>query len=115
MEPVEEDVRTTRRYTMSFSMNYAATMIEVANLAQDRNEPGYVRVRALVALVRELSPLNERHTEVKRELGIEETPSCSGDHERLRVEAYHQGVRDTLDSLEALEEEEAGDEDDEPP
>ena len=38
----------------------------------DKDEPGDVRVRALVALVRELSPLNERHTEVKRELNIDE-------------------------------------------
>ena len=100
---------------MSFSMNYAATMTEVANLAQDRNEPGYVRVRALVALVRELSPLNERHAEVKRELGIEQTTSCAGDHERIETDAYMQGVRDTIASMEEADEEEAGNEDDEPP
>ena len=57
---------------MSFPVNYETAMTQTASLAMDKNEPGYVRVRALVALVRELSPLNERHLEVKRELNIDE-------------------------------------------
>ena len=59
----------------------------------DKSEPGYVRVRALVALVRELSPLNERHLEVKRELNIDEAQTIVVIDEAAESRAYMQGVQ----------------------
>ena len=108
---------------MSFPMNYEAVMKETANLALDKAEPGYVRVRALVALVRELSPLNERHLEVKRELNIDEAQTIVAIDRGAEARAYMAGVQDGLAraaeaaELEAeiqAEEEEAGEEDDDP-
>ena len=80
---------------MSFPVTYHNAMTEIANLAMDRSEPGYVRVRALTKLVSELSPLNERHAEVKRELGIE-LPADQGAENDVLSEtmAYMKGVRD---------------------
>ncbi|MDE2967603.1 MAG: hypothetical protein OXS30_09010 [Chloroflexota bacterium] len=102
---------------MSFPVTYQNTMTEVATLAMDRQEPGYVRVRALVALVRELSPLNQRCAEVKRELGIGEAEVYVDAGVESR--AYMQGVRDGIASVEyerarQEEEEELADEDDDP-
>ena len=67
---------------MSFPVNYETAMTNIANLAMDQNEPGYVRVRALIKLVSELSPLNERHLEVKRELNIDEAQTIVSDRPR---------------------------------
>ena len=93
-------------------------MTQTANLAMDKSEPGYVRVRALVALVRELSPLNERHLEVKRELNIEETQVQVIIDVGAESRAYMKGVRDGLaqaaQEAELQAEEELAEEDDDP-
>ena len=118
---------------MSFPVNYETVMKETANLAMDKSEPGYVRVRALVALVRELSPLNERHLEVKRELNIDEARIIVRiDHEaesRAYMSGVHAGLAraanaraDELEAaleaaeadLQAAEDEETTEEDDDP-
>ena len=118
---------------MSFPVNYEAVMKETANLAMNKQEPGYVRVRALVALVRELSPLNERHLEVKRELNIDEAQTVVVIDRGAEARAYMSGVHaglaqaanaraDGLEAaleaaeadLQAAEEEEANEEDDDP-
>ena len=102
---------------MSFPVNYETVMKETANLAMDKAEPGYVRVRALVALVRELSPLNERHLEVKRELNIDEAQVIVTIDREAESLAYMQGVRDGIASVEAQlqdEDEETTEEDDDP-
>ena len=101
---------------MSFPVNYEAVMKETANLAMDKAEPGYVRVRALVALVRELSPLNERHLEVKRELNIDEAQVIVKIDRGAEARAYMDGVQDGLArAAEAAElEAELQAEDDEP-
>ena len=92
---------------MSFPVNYEAVMKETANLAMDKAEPGYVRVRALVALVRELSPLNERHLEVKRELNIDEAQVIVTIDREAESRAYMQGVQDGMARAEQLAEFEA--------
>ncbi|MDE2893037.1 MAG: hypothetical protein OXN86_11095 [Chloroflexota bacterium] len=102
---------------MSFPVTYHDTMTEVANLAMNRQEPGYVRVRALVTLVRELSPLNERCAEVKRELGIDETSVSVQTGILSESEAYMKGVRDGIASVQCEcrdEDDEFADEDDDP-
>ena len=81
---------------MSFPLNYRQTMTIAANLAQDKSEPGYVRAKLLCTLIRELSPLNERHAEVKRELGIEETPTAVRIDRGAEARAYMAGVEDGL-------------------
>ena len=103
---------------MSFPVNYESVMNQTANLAMDQSEPGYVRVRALVALVRELSPLNERHLEVKRELNIDEAQVQVVTDVGAESRAYMKGVQDGLAQA-ALEaeiqaEEELAEEDDDP-
>ena len=82
---------------MSFPLNYQATMTMAADVAMDKNEPGYVRARVLCALIRELSPLNERHVEVKRELGIEEgsAPVMMIDRD-AEARAYMAGLEEGL-------------------
>jgi uncharacterized protein YpuA (DUF1002 family) len=110
---------------MSFPLNYRATMTMAADVAMDKNEPGYVRARVLCTLIRELSPLNERHAEVKRELGIEEASVPVLIDVEAESRAYLKGVRDGMAAArgEAVEEEDGdeGDEDsggadeDEPP
>ena len=77
---------------MSFPLNYRQTMTIAANIAQDKTEPGYVRAKLLCTLIRELSPLNERHAEVKRELGIEETPVEVRIDRGAEARAYMQGL-----------------------
>ena len=103
---------------MSFSVNYETVMNQTAKVAMDQGEPGYVRVRALVALVRELSPLNERHLEVKRELNIEETQVQVIIDVGAESRAYMKGVRDGLaqaaQEAELQAEEEPAEEDDDP-
>ena len=110
---------------MSFPINYETVMTETANLAMAKEEPGYVRVRALVALVRELSPLNERHLEVKRELNIDEARVVVMIDEEAEALAYMKGIRDAQADYaqcdcpctcgdEAAEEEQPADEDDDP-
>ena len=103
---------------MSFSVNYETVMNQTAKVAMDQGEPGYVRVRALVALVRELSPLNERHIEVKRELNIDEAQVQVVIDVGVEARAYMRGVQDGLAQA-ALEaeiqaEEELAEEDDDP-
>ena len=81
---------------MSFPVNYESVMTQTANLAMDQSEPGYVRVRALVALVRELSPLNERHIEVKRELNIDEAQVIVQIDRDAEARAYIAGLEEGL-------------------
>ena len=103
---------------MLFPLTYRATMTMVAKEAMKKETAAYVRERLLRTLVQELSPLNARHTEVKRELGIEEEPPPPiRNHEQAEADAYMRGVRDTLASLEEVgeDEDEDGDEGDEPP
>ena len=111
---------------MSFPLDYRATMTMAAEVARDKTEPGYVRAKVLCALIRELSPLHERHLEVKRELGIEEAPATVWMiDEEAEARAYLKGVRDGLEEaaeIRAAEEEEddgdeesGGAEEDEPP
>ena len=89
---------------MSFPLNYRQTMTIAANLAQDKSEPGYVRAKLLCTLIRELSPLNERHAEVKRELGIEETPTAVRIDRDAEARAYMAGLEDGLaEAAEAAE------------
>ena len=103
---------------MSFPVNYATVMTQTANLAMDKNEPGYVRVRALVALVRELSPLNERHTEVKRELNIDEAQVIVQiDHAaeaRAFVKGLEEGLARAAEQAETQPEEELAEEKEDP-
>ena len=84
----------------------------------DQGEPGYVRVRALVALVRELSPLNERHTEVKRELGIDEAQVQVsidvGAEARAFMAGLEEGLARAAEEAEIQAEEELAEEDDDP-
>ena len=100
---------------MSFPVNYETVMKETANLAMDKTEPGYVRVRALVALVKELSPLNERHLEVKRELNIDEAQVIVRIDHEAESRAYFAGFEAGLTAAheEAEEDDEATEEDDE--
>ena len=103
---------------MSFPLSYRATMTIVAEQAMDKKTPRYVQERLLRTLVQELSPLNPRHAEVKRELGIEEESAPPvRNHEQAEADAYMRGVRDTLASLEEVgeDEDEDGDGEDEPP
>ncbi len=99
-------------------MNYETAMTQTANLAMDKNEPGYVRVRALVALVRELSPLNERHLEVKRELNIDEAQVIVQIDHGAENRAYMKGVEAGLalaaQEVETQAEEELAKEEDDP-
>ena len=100
---------------MSFPVTYQNAMTEVANLAMSDRQPGYVRVRALLTLVRELSPLNQLCAEVKRELGIEEAAVYVDAGAESR--AYMQGVRDGIASVQCDchgDEDELADEDDDP-
>ena len=108
---------------MSFPVNYETAMTSIANLAMDQNEPGYVRVRALIKLVSELSPLNERHLEVKRELNIDEAQVIVRIDHEAESRAYMQGLEAGLaQAAEAAEREaelqaeddEAAEEDDDP-
>ena len=82
---------------MSFPVNYETVMKETANLAMDKSEPGYVRARALVALVRELSPLNERHLEVKRELNIDEAQTIVTIDRLAETKAYTKGFEAAIE------------------
>ena len=105
---------------MSFPVTYHNAMTEIANLALNRDEPGYVRVRALTKLVSELSPLNERHHEVKRELGLEEAQPIVQIDRNAEARAYMAGLEDGLARAAEFEaelrpeEEEAAEEDDDP-
>ncbi len=94
---------------MSFSVSYQNTMSEVANLAMNKQEPGYVRIRALVALVRELSPLNDRHQDVERALGLSEESSESFRDLGAESRGYMNGFSDGLAAAE--KEAEAAEED----
>ena len=108
----------------SFPLNYRTTMTQVAELAMDANEPGYVRAKMLCTLVRELSPLNERHAEVKRELGIEEEPKRPYRDVGAESRGYVKGFNDGLAAAEAeaaereaeiwAEEEEGAEEEEDP-
>ena len=107
---------------MSFPVNYETAMTNIANLAMDQNEPGYVRVRALIKLVSELSPLNERHLEVKRELNIDEAQTIVAIDRGAEARAYMQGLEAGLAQAaeeaeleaEIQEEDENAEEDDDP-
>ena len=107
---------------MSFPVNYETAMTSIANLAMDQNEPGYVRVRALIKLVSELSPLNERHLEVKRELNIDEAQVIVKIDRGAEARAYMQGLEAGLAQAaeqaeleaEIQEEDENAEEDDDP-
>lgn len=57
-------------------MSYREAMCDLSELAKEG--PAYVRVQALVTIVRETSPNNARHGDVMRELGLaDELPSAS--------------------------------------
>jgi len=57
-------------------MSYREAMCDLSDLAKDG--PAYVRVQALVTIVRETSPNNARHGDVMRELGLaDELPGAS--------------------------------------
>ena len=115
---------------MSFPVTYHSAMTEVANLAMNREEPGYVRVRALIKLVSELSPLNERHHEVKRELNIKEAEVIVQIDREAEARAYFAGFEAAIAEFQInekcecvcsctaskalAEEEEPADEDDDP-
>lgn len=61
-------------------MSYREAMCDLSDIAKDG--PAYVRVKALVTIVRETSPNNARHGDVMRELGLaDELPGAS---ERIR-------------------------------
>ena len=86
-------------------------------------EPNALRYSLGALLVRELSPLNERHFEVKRELNIDEAQVIVRIDHEAESRAYMQGLEAGLAQaaeaaeLEAelqAEEEEAGEEDDDP-
>lgn len=85
---------------MSFPLTYQKTMTMAAELVLDSSTAAYVRERALRTLIRELSPLNERHLEVKQELGIEDGPAAAIDV-GAESRAYMQGVRDGMERAEA--------------
>ena len=93
---------------MTFPLNYFDAMVHVANFALDTDNAGYVRGQMLRTLVQELSPLNERHAEVERALGLDQDPSTwSCNHGRIEREAYLLGARAAaaiLDEFEAFEE-----------
>lgn len=86
---------------MSFPLTYQTTMTMAAELVLDSNTAAYVRERALRTLIRELSPLNERHLEVKQELGIEDGPAAARIDVGAESRAYMQGVRDGMERAEA--------------
>ncbi|MCY3923495.1 MAG: hypothetical protein OXG27_14040 [Chloroflexi bacterium] len=88
---------------MSFPLTYQTTMTMAAELVLDSNTAAYVRERALRTLIRELSPLNERHLEVKQELGIEDGPAAARIDVGAESRAYMQGVRDGMERAEAAE------------
>ena len=57
-------------------MSYREAMCDLSDLAKDG--PAYVRVKALVTIVRETSPNNARHGDVMRELGLaDELPEAT--------------------------------------
>ena len=73
-------------------MSYREAMCDLSDLAKDG--PAYVRVKALVTIVRETSPNNARHGDVMRELGLaDELPEAADEHRRLRqVRTRQQGA-----------------------
>ena len=78
---------------MTFPINYENAMIHLANLSLNQDEPGYVRVRALVKLVSELSPLNERNAEVKQVLAVDETRVVLRPDPEAQARAFEQGFQ----------------------
>ncbi|MDE2893086.1 MAG: hypothetical protein OXN86_11340 [Chloroflexota bacterium] len=57
-------------------MSYREAMCDLSDIAKEG--PAYVRVKALVTIVRETSPNNARHGDVMRELGLaDELPESS--------------------------------------
>ena len=57
-------------------MGYREAMCDLSEIAKEG--PAYVRVKALVTIVRETSPNNARHGDVMRELGLaDELPESS--------------------------------------
>ena len=99
-------------------MSYREAMCDLSDIAKDA--PAYVRVKALVTIVRETSPNNARHADVMRELGLEdELPGASG---RTKCRKCGDG-NEARESFEFYarqgqssdgEEEEAGDDEEDP-
>ncbi len=58
---------------MPIALTYPAALQRLAELAGPEN-PGYIAVRAAIALVRDLPPHNPRHTNVKHVLNPELPP-----------------------------------------
>ena len=84
-------------------MSYREAMCDLSDLAKDG--PAYVRVKALVTIVRETSPNNARHGDVMRELGLaDELPEAAasgagcmkcghGNEAREAIEALREGLK----------------------
>ena len=97
-------------------MSYREAMSDLSDLA--REGPAYVRVKALVTIVRETSPNNARHGDVMRELGLADEmygpsdgtsgcPACGGEtpaQQSLRM--MRERSRARREAEEAAEEEE---------
>ena len=66
---------------MSFPINYRDAMNRLAHLSEP-SEPAYVRVKALCALVRELSPANPHQRANHLALGLEPHPEVSAEAEQ---------------------------------
>ena len=66
---------------MSFPINYQQAMTKLARLTEP-DQPGYVQVKALATLVRELSPANPHQRANHLALGLDPHPETSADTEQ---------------------------------
>ncbi len=99
-------------------MGYREAMCDLSDIAKEG--PAYVRVKALVTIVRETSPNNARHADVMRELGLADEmagpsesgsgcPTCGGET------AAEESLRLLREQSETRQEEEEGEDDGEDP
>ena len=61
---------------MSFPLTYRSAMNNIAQLANNNDQPGYVRVQALKTIIRELSPSNPGQRQNHQALGLEPHPEA---------------------------------------
>ncbi|MDE2986925.1 MAG: hypothetical protein OXT70_02590 [Chloroflexota bacterium] len=98
-------------------MSYREAMCDLSEMAKDG--PAYVRVKALVTIVRETSPNNARHGDVMRELGLaDELPEASGGAQGCVKCGHGNEAREAMiafrEGLKRAEEEEGGEDAEDP-
>ena len=103
---------------MQKPMGYREAMGDLSGIAKEG--PAYVRVKALVTIVRETSPNNPRHADVMRELGLADelggpSDSTSGCPACGRETAAEESRRLLYEQSQTRREEEEAAEDEEDP